>query len=242
MSGLGLIVLILAVAAAALDQSKFGFFTAGLGGSFIQLTCSLRVDGRRGTTLQLFILTTLALEVLTCFLAGGVRNEVVGFGKAAKVRAPFSRLFRAYSCLTVCLGPLSDRYLRGSWSNLDSGLPLATGDAAHPSTVNPLEAPSFPLQAVPHGHDTRRIIMEGPEGRAATHAETVDRSKTRHNYSKSLSTYLPRPAPTSQYLPGPQSPAFLELNSSNAGLRGGPWRVTPLTTRVSGDVPFARTG
>jgi hypothetical protein len=111
MSGLGLIVLILAVAAAALDQSEFGFFTAGLGGSFIQLTCSLRVDGRRGTTLQLFILTTLALEVLTCFLAGGVRNEVVGFGKASKVRAPFSRLFRAYSCLTVCLGPLSDRYL-----------------------------------------------------------------------------------------------------------------------------------
>jgi hypothetical protein len=111
MSGLGLIVSILAVAAAALDQSEFGFFTAGLGGSFVQLTCSWRVDGRRGTTLQLFILVTLAVEILMCFLAGGVRNEVIGFGKASKVRAPFSLLFRAYSCLTVCLGPLSGRYL-----------------------------------------------------------------------------------------------------------------------------------
>jgi hypothetical protein len=97
MSGLGLIVLILAVAAAALDQSEYGFFTAGLGGSFIQLTCSWRVDGRRGTILQLFLLTTLAVEMLTCFLAGGVRNEVIGFGKASKVRAPFSHLPRAYS-------------------------------------------------------------------------------------------------------------------------------------------------
>jgi hypothetical protein len=113
MSGLGLIVLILAVAAAALDQSEFGFFTAGLGGSFIQLICSWRVDGRRGKILQLFVLTTLTVEILICFLVGGVRNKVIGFDKASKVREPFSRLFRSLLLSHSVSGP-SLRWIFGA--------------------------------------------------------------------------------------------------------------------------------
>ena len=155
-----------------------------------------------------------------CFLAGGVRNEVIGFDKASKVRAPYFSLVQELTPVSQCVWALSQVDIWGqfliidykartclygpwressSWDNLGSNLPLAV----YPSTANPSEAPILPLQAT------------------TIHTDTASRSNGTSPYadhSRPPSICLPPPGLKHPPLPACQSSALLTLNSSNAGL------------------------
>jgi hypothetical protein len=155
--------------------------------------------------------------MLTCFLAGGVRNEVIGFGKASKVRAPFSHLPRAYSC-SQCVWALSQldiwgqfliidyntrACLCGPWREVSSwrGLDSTTPEAANSFDLR--------LQVGPEGRNTGEA---GRDFLRVREAIAIANANARDDYFTKQSTY-----PASQAPMSPHSSPFWppEFNSSH---------------------------